>query len=248
MTQYSILNKMGRAFEYRKARKFARWGAMSKVFTKIGKEIALSVKGGGTDPTNNPRLRAAIQNAKKANMPKTTVDSAIKKASSKDAENYAEVVYEGYGPHGIAILVETTTDNPTRTVANVRSHFNKCGGAMGTSGSVDYMFTRKGLFRVKKEHISNIEDLELELIDAGLDEIKDEGEEYAIYCNFTDFGSMQKALEEQNIEIDESALERLPNMTKELTEEQVEQVIKLIERLEDDDDVANVFHTMDMSE
>ena len=153
---------MGRAFEYRKARKFARWGAMSKVFTKIGKEIALSVKGGGIDPSNNPRLRAAIQNAKKANMPKTTVDSAIKKASSKEAENYAEVVYEGYGPFGIAILVETTTDNPTRTVANVRSHFNKCGGTMGTSGSVDYMFTRKGIFRVKKEHIANVEDLEFD--------------------------------------------------------------------------------------
>jgi YebC/PmpR family DNA-binding regulatory protein len=239
---------MGRAFEYRKERKFARWGAMAKIFTKIGKEIALSVKTGGTDPNNNPRLRAAVQNAKKANMPKTNVESAIKRASSKEAENYAEVVYEGYGPHGIAILVETTTDNPTRTVANIRSHFNKCGGAMGTSGSVDYMFTRKGLFRVKKEFISNVEDLEFELIDAGLDEIKDEGDDYAIYCNFTDFGSMQKALEERNIEIDESALERIPNMTKELNEEQVEQVIKLIERLEDDDDVANVFHTMDMSE
>ena len=239
---------MGRAFEYRKARKFARWGAMAKVFTKIGKEIALAVKDGGTDPNNNPRLRAAIQNSKKANMPKTNVEAAIKRASSKDAENYAEVVYEGYGPNGIAILVETTTDNPTRTVANVRSHFNKCGGAMGTSGSVDYMFTRKGVFKVKKEVIPNVEDMEFELIDFGLDEIKDEGEEYAIFCNFTDFGSMQKALEERNIEVEESSLERLPNMTKPLNEEAVEQVIKLIERLEDDEDVANVFHTMDMSE
>ena len=239
---------MGRAFEYRKERKFARWGAMAKTFTKIGREIALSVKEGGTDPNYNPRLRAAVNNAKKANMPKTNVESAIKKASSKDAENYAEVIYEGYGPFGIAILIETTTDNGTRTVANLRTHFNKCGGQLGTSGSVDYMFTRKGVFHVKKENIKDYDELEMEMIDFGLDEIKDEGEEYIIYSNFTDFGTMQKFLESKGIEIDESGLERIPNMTKKITDEQVESIFKLIDRLEDDDDVAQVFHTMDMSE
>lgn len=239
---------MGRAFEYRKDRKFARWGAMAKTFTKIGKEIALAVKDGGTDPNYNPRLRAAVQNSRKANMPKANVEAAIKRATSKDAENYAEVVYEGYAPHGIAVLVETTTDNSTRTVANVRSYFNKLGGSLGTSGSVDYMFNRKAVFRVKKEAIKDLEELELELIDAGLDEIKEEGEEVVIYANFTDFGTMQKALEERGIEVDESALERIPTMTKKITDEQAESVIKLIERLEDDDDVANVFHTMDMTE
>jgi YebC/PmpR family DNA-binding regulatory protein len=239
---------MGRAFEYRKERKFARWGAMAKTFTKIGKEIVLSVKEGGADPNYNPRLRAAVNNAKKANMPKTNVESAIKRAVSKDAENYAEVVYEGYGPHGIAILVETTTDNPTRTVANLRSHFNKCGGTLGTSGSVDYMFTRKGVFKVKKEFIKDYDELELELIDFGLDEIKDDGEEYIIYSNFTDFGTMQKHLEEKGIEIDESSLERIPNMTKKLEDDKVDAIFKLIDRLEEDDDVSQVFHTMDMSE
>jgi YebC/PmpR family DNA-binding regulatory protein len=239
---------MGRAFEYRKERKFARWGAMAKTFTKIGKEIVLSVKEGGADPNYNPRLRAAINNAKKANMPKTNVDSAIKRAVSKDVENYAEVVYEGYGPQGIAILVETTTDNPTRTVANLRSHFNKCGGTLGTSGSVDYMFTRKGVFKVKKEFIKDYDELEMELIDFGLDEIKDDGEEYIIYSNFTDFGTMQKHLEERGIEIDESSLERIPNMTKKLEDDKVDSIFKLIDRLEEDEDVSQVFHTMDMSE
>ena len=239
---------MGRAFEYRKERKFARWGAMAKIFTKIGKEIALSVKDGGIDPAYNPRLRAAIQNAKKANMPKANVESAIKRASSKEAENYAEVVYEGYGPHGIAILVETTTDNTTRTVANIRMHFNKLGGSLGNSGSVDYMFTRKGVFRVKKEAMPNYEELELDMIDYGLDEIKVEGDELVIYCNFSDFGSMQKYLDENGIEIEESALERIPNITKQLSDEETEAVIKLIDKLEDDDDVAKVFTTMDMSE
>ena len=239
---------MGRAFEYRKARKFARWGAMAKTFTKIGKEIVLAVKEGGIDPNYNSRLRSAINNAKKANMPKATVDSAIKKATSKDAENYIEAVYEGYGPHGIAILVETTTDNTTRTVANIRMHFNKCGGTLGNSGSVDFMFVRKGVFRIKKEVLPNYEELEFEMIDYGLDEIKDEGDVWAIYCNFTDFGTMQKFLEDKNIEIDESALERIPTMTKQLNDEETDAIFKLIDRLEEDDDVANVFTTMDMSE
>lgn len=239
---------MGRAFEYRKARKFARWGAMAKTFTKIGKEIVLAVKEGGIDPNYNSRLRSAINNAKKANMPKATVDSAIKKATSKDAENYVEAVYEGYGPHGIAILVETTTDNTTRTVANIRMHFNKCGGTLGNSGSVDFMFVRKGVFRIKKEVLPDYEELEFEMIDYGLDEIKDEGDVWAIFCNFTDFGTMQKFLDEKNIEIDESALERIPTMTKQLNDEETDAIFKLIDRLEEDEDVANVFTTMDMSE
>lgn len=239
---------MGRAFEYRKARKFARWGAMAKTFTKIGKEIALAVKEGGTDPNYNSRLRAAVNNAKKANMPKTNVESAIKNASAKDAENYAEVVYEGYGPHGIAVMVETTTNNTTRTVANIRMHFNKCAGTLGTFGSVDFMFTRKGVFRIKKEVLPDYEELEFEMIDFGLDEIKDEGDVWAVFCNFTDFGTMQKFLEDKGIEIDESGLERIPTMTKQLNDEETDAIIKLIDRLEEDDDVANVFTTMDMSE
>ena len=239
---------MGRAFEYRKASKLKRWGNMARVFTKIGREIAIAIKEGGGDPHNNPRLRLAIQNSKKANMPKTNVEAAIKRATSKDSENFAEVVYEGYGPNGIAFLVETTTDNPTRTVANIRMHFNRGGGSLGTSGSVDYMFTRRGAFRVKKDAMPNYEDMELEMIDYGLDEIKVEDGELVISCNFTDFGSMQKFFEEKNIEVEEALLERIPNVTKKLSDEEAEAVIKLVERFEDDDDVSNVFHTMDMSE
>ena len=239
---------MGRAFEYRKASKLKRWGNMARVFTKIGREIAIAIKEGGGDPHNNPRLRLAIQNSKKANMPKANVEAAIKRATSKDSENFAEVVYEGYGPNGIAFLVETTTDNPTRTVANIRMHFNRGGGSLGTSGSVDYMFTRKSVFRVKKDAMPNYEEMELEMIDYGLDEIKVEDEELVISCNFTDFGSMQKFFEEKNIEVEEAILERIPNVTKKLSDEEAEAVIKLVERFEDDDDVSNVFHTMDMSE
>ena len=238
---------MGRAFEYRKERKMKRWGAMAKTFTKIGKEIAMAVKEGGPDPNYNPRLRAAVNNAKVANMPKANVENAIKRATSKDAENYSEIVYEGYGPHGIAVLVETTTDNGTRTVANVRMHFNKCGGSLGTSGSVDYMFVRKGVFRVKNEGL-DLEELELELIDAGLDELKVEEDELVIYSTFTEFGTMSKALENKGIEVINAELQRIPTVTKKLNDEEIEAVIKLIERLEDDEDVANVFTTMDMSE
>jgi YebC/PmpR family DNA-binding regulatory protein len=239
---------MGRAFEYRKATKMKRWSNMAKVFTKIGREISIAVKSGGGDANNNPRLRAAVQNAKKANMPKVNVESAIKKASSKDAENFNEVVYEGYGPNGIAMMVETTTDNPTRTVANIRMYFNKMGGTMGTFGSVDFMFTRKSMFRVKKEAIPDYEEMELEMIDFGLDEIKVEEDELVIYANFEDYGTMQKFLEDKGIEIEEASLVRIPNMTKELNDEQAEAIFKLIDKFEDDDDVANVFHTMDMSE
>ncbi len=220
---------------------------MAKNFTKVGREIAIAIKEGGADPNYNSRLRLAIQNAKSFNMPKVNVENAIKRATSKDSENYAEVVYEGYGPNGIAVLVETTTDNPTRTVANIRVHFNRCGGLLGNSGSVDYMFERKGVFKIKKEGI-NLEDIELELIDHGLEEIKEEEDEIALYTSFADFGALQKALEEKKIEVVSAELVRIPTVTKKLTDEQAEGVIKLIDRLEEDEDVANVFHTMDMSE
>jgi YebC/PmpR family DNA-binding regulatory protein len=238
---------MGRAFEFRKERKFKRWAGMAKTFTRIGREIALAVKAGGDNPEYNSRLRMAIQNAKTANMPKSNIESAIKKASGKDAENFQEVVYEGYAAHGIAVLVETATDNPTRTVANVRMHFDRCGGALGTSGSVSFMFNRKAVFKVK-EAGQNWEELELELIDAGLEEMKKEEDEMVLYSDFKDFGTMQKALEDLKIETSSAQLEWIPTLTKKVGDAEVEQVIKLIDRLEEDDDVLNVFHTMDMSE
>lgn len=238
---------MGRAFEFRKERKFKRWAGMAKTFTRIGREIAIAVKSGGVNPDYNPRLRVAIQNARAANMPKTNVESAIKKASSKEAENYQEVVYEGYAPNGVAVLVETATDNPTRTVANVRMYFDRCGGALGVSGSVSYMFNRKGVFKAKAEG-RDWDELELELIDAGLEEIKREDDEIALFVDFKDFGTMQKALEDRGIETSSAQLEWIPNLAKKLSDAEVEQVIKLIDRLEEDDDVLNVFHTMDMSE
>jgi YebC/PmpR family DNA-binding regulatory protein len=238
---------MGRAFEFRKERKFKRWAGMAKTFTRIGREIAIAVKAGGANPEYNSRLRMAIQNAKAANMPKTNVENAIKKASGKEAENFQEVLYEGKGSHGIAILVETATDNPTRTVANVRMHFDRCGGALGTSGSVGFLFDRKGVFKLKAEG-HDWDELELELIDAGLEELKREEDEIVLYSTFTDFGSMQKALEDRNIEVSSAALEYIPTSTKKLGDTEVEQVIKLIDRLEEDEDVLNVFHTMDMSE
>ncbi len=239
---------MGRAFEFRKGRKMKRWASMAKTFTRVGREIALAVKSGGPNPEYNARLRMAIQNAKVANMPKVNVENAIKKASGKDAENFQEVVYEGYGPHGVAVLVETATDNPTRTVANVRMYFDRCGGALGTSGSVSFMFDRKGVFKITPQPGQHWDELELELIDAGLDEMKQEDEEVVLYTNFTDFGTMQAALEARNIEVDSAQLEWLPTTTKKVSDSEAEQVIKLIERLEEDDDVLNVFSTMDMTE
>lgn len=238
---------MGRAFEFRKERKMKRWAGMAKTFTRIGREIALAVKAGGTSPEYNSRLRVAIQNAKAANMPKSNVENAIKNASAKEAENYQEVIYEGKGPHGIAFLVETATNNPTRTVANVRMYFDRCGGALGNSGTVSFLFDRKGVFKVKAEG-QNWDELELELIDAGLEDMKREDEEVVLYTSFTDFGTMQTALEERNIEAVSAGLEWIPTSMKKLGDAEVEQVIKLIDRLEEDDDVLNVFHTMDMSE
>jgi YebC/PmpR family DNA-binding regulatory protein len=238
---------MGRAFEYRKERKMKRWANMAKTFTKIGREISIAVKEGGGDPEYNPRLRLAIQNAKTANMPKTNIENAIKKALSKDAASYDEVVYEGYAPHGIAVLVETATDNTNRTVASMRLIFSKNGGSLGTSGSVDFMFERKGVFKVKKEEI-DLEALELELIDFGLQEVKEEDDMLVLYSDFTDYGTLQKALEERQIEVENSEVIRIPTHTKKLSDEEADEVIKLIDKMEDDEDVINVFHNMDMEE
>ena len=221
-----------------------RWANMAKTFTKIGREISIAVKEGGPDPEYNSRLRLAIQNAKTANMPKANIENAIKKATSKDAEDYSEAIFEGYAPHGVAVMVETATDNNNRTVANVRHIFSKYGGALSTSGSVDYMFTRKGVFKIKPEGL-DADELELELIDFGLDELKREEEELVLYSSFEDFGNLQKALEEREIEVQSTELVRIPSHTKELTDDQVEDVIKLIEKMEEDEDVINIFHNMD---
>ncbi|UKN03050.1 YebC/PmpR family DNA-binding transcriptional regulator [Paracrocinitomix mangrovi] len=236
---------MGRAFEFRKARKMKRWGQMSKTFTKLGREITKAAKEGGPDPEANSTLRVLIQNAKAANMPKDNVERAIKKATDKNQENWDERVYEGYGQHGIAVLVETLTDNPTRTVANVRAAFNKCDGSLGTSGSVEFLFERKCMFKIEAGDI-DLEEFEFSMIDFGAEEIdKDEEEnEIIIYGQFEDFGSIQGGLEELGYEIKEANLERIPLNTTQLTPEQEEDVNKLIERLEDDDDVQAVFHTM----
>ncbi len=216
---------------------------MSKAFTKIGKEITMAVKSGGGDPSTNSRLRAIIQNARAVNMPKVNVETAIKKASDKDAANYDEVIYEGYGNFGVAILIETATDNTTRTVANIRSVFNKFGGTLGTQGSLDFIFERKANFTVKNNGL-NIEELELELIDAGLEEIEGDAEEILIVCAFADFGAMQKAIEAKGLEILSAEKIRMPLSTKEVTEEQRESINKVVERFEEDDDVQQVFTNM----
>jgi YebC/PmpR family DNA-binding regulatory protein len=235
---------MGRAFEYRKERKMKRWGAMAKAFTRIGKISLLRLKKADRILILTFRLRQAIQNAKSANMPKDRVENAIKKASSKDAENFEEVTYEGYAAHGVAIVVDTATNNPTRTVANVRSYFNKLGGAMGTSGSVEYAFQKKALFKFNKG-THDIEELEFELIDAGLSELQVEEDLILAYADFVNYGNLAKALEQKGIEIVESTYEKIPDFFKEgLTDEQAEEVIKLIDKLEEDDDVTFVFHNM----
>ena len=237
---------MGRAFEYRKARKLKRWGNMSRTFTKIGKEITIAVKAGGPDPNANSRLRVLMQNAKAANMPKDTVERAIKKATDKDASDYKEIVYEGYGPFGIAILVETATDNNTRTVANVRSYFNKFGGNLGTSGSLSFLFEHKCFFTVKDKEGVSLEDLELELIDYGVDEIEKDEEEgdILIYGAFEENSNIQKYLEDNGFEIVRNEFVRIPNDLKEVTPEQRETLNKLLEKFEEDDDVQHVFHNM----
>ncbi|MFN2430311.1 MAG: YebC/PmpR family DNA-binding transcriptional regulator [Cryomorphaceae bacterium] len=236
---------MGRAFEFRKERKMKRWAKMSKQFTRLGKDIVMAVKEGGSDPESNSKLRAVIQNCKAVNMPKDNIERAIKRASDKDQEDYKEVVFEGYAPHGIAVLIETATDNNTRTVANVRSYFNKCNGSMGTSGSVEFLFEHKCYFKIAKGE-NDLEELELELIDFGADEIfEEEDDTIMIYAPFSDFGNLQKGIEDLDIEVINSGFDRIPMDTKKLTEEQEADVEKLIEKLEDDDDVQNVFHNME---
>ena len=235
---------MGRAFEYRKARKLKRWGNMARTFTKLGKEIAIAVKAGGPDPGGNTRLRVLIQNAKAANMPKENIERAIKRATSKEMGDYKEMVYEGYAPYGIAVIVETATDNTTRTVANVRNCFNKCGGSLGTSGSVSFLFEHKCVFKIAQKEGLDIESLELELIDCGVDEVFNDESEIVIYAPFEAYGTIQKYLEDHNIEIISGEFERIPLDTKEVTEEQRASVEKLIERLEEDEDVTNGFHNM----
>jgi YebC/PmpR family DNA-binding regulatory protein len=238
---------MGRAFEFRRARKEKRWANMARTFTKYGREISLAVKAGGPDVETNARLRVVIQNAKAANMPKDNIESAIKKASAKDAATLEEMNYEGYAPYGVAIFVETATDNPTRTVANVRSYFNKCNGQLGTSGSLEFIFDRKGVFTIPSAGV-NRDDLEMLLIENGAEDIVDQDEDIIAYTSFADFIGVQRALEQAGITVTNAEVRRIPNNTVTLTDEQAEEIIKLIDRLEDDDDVQNVFHNMNENE
>jgi YebC/PmpR family DNA-binding regulatory protein len=239
---------MGRIFEVRKASMFARWDKMAKNFTRIGKEIIIAVKAGGADPGQNAALRRCFQNARSVGMPKDRVEAAIKRAQGKELVNYDEILYEGYAPHGVAILVETATDNHVRTVANVKSHFTKCHGTLGNSGSVSFQFKKMGVFKLKPEGLST-DDMELELIDFGLEELGEgsgeNGEDILVVrCAFTDFGNMQKALEDKGIAPMSAELEWIPTVTVPMNDEQAADVSKLIERLEQDDDVQKVFHNM----
>jgi len=235
---------MGRIFETRKHKIMARNDKNAKAFTRIGKDIAIAVKAGGPDPANNPRLRQIMANAKGVNMPKDRVEAAIKRASDKDTSSYEEVVYEGYGPYGVAILVETATDNPTRTVANLRVYFSRGGGALGNSGSLNFIFERKGVFRIAESAVANMEELELELIDHGLDSIEKEEGEIIIHTAFADFGKMAKALEDMSIAVTKAGLERIPLSYAEITEEQVDEILELVEKIEEDDDVQAVYHNL----
>jgi len=240
---------MGRAFEFRKARKMKRWSKMAKTFTRIGKDIVIAVKEGGPSPETNSRLRQVMQNAKAANMPKDNVFRAIKKASSKNTENYNEVSLEGYAANGIAVFIDCATNNNNRTVADVRSYFSKCGGALGTNGSLEFIFNRKGVFTIERDRISiPLDDLEMELIDGGLEELEIDNEEITIYCDFHKFSSMQKKIEELNIEITNSELQRIPTSTKRITTEQSQKVLNLLDLLEENDDVQQVFHNMELTE
>lgn len=234
---------MGRVFEKRKHKIFARNAKLSKTFTRIGKEISIAVKSGGPNPDSNPRLKQAMQNAKGASMPKDRIEAAIKRASNKDLRDYEEVLYEGFAPYGVALLIETATDNTTRTVANMRMYFNRGEGSLGNSGSVAFLFERKGLFKFPKNNL-NLEDLELELIDSGLLDIMEDDGNVFVYSSFEDFGTMSKALEERNIETTSAELVREPLNTVEVSEAQAEQVQALCDKIEEDEDVQNVFHNM----
>lgn len=235
---------MGRIFEKRKHRMFARFARMSKAFNRVGREIEIAVKAGGPDPKGNPRLRLAVQNAKSVNMPKDRVDAAIKRASSKDTTGYQETVYEGYGPHGIAVLVECATDNPTRTVANIRHILTRAGGTLGTSGSISFMFERKGVFKIPAGGVPSIDEFELEMIDFGLEELVREGDNLYLSTSFQDFGKMHKVLEERGIEPVTTEVQYIPATTKEISETEAAEVKDLLDKLEEDDDVQSVFHTM----
>lgn len=232
---------MGRAFEYRKASKMKRWGAMSRLFPKLAKAIEMAAKAGVPDPEMNSALRTAILNAKAENMPKTNIEAAIKRASGKDAANYTDVNFEGKGPHGALIFVETATDNNTRTVANVKMYFNKNGGSMAPTGSLEFMFDRKAFFEFNKTEDMDLEELEMELIDAGLEEIEEEDGIVLVTGDYTDFGTLNKAFEDMGIELTKAKLERISNNPQEFTEEQQEEIGKLLEKLEDDDDVQAVY-------
>ena len=240
---------MGRAFEFRKERKFKRWAKMAVQFTRLGKEIAMAVKEGGPNPEANSRLRTAIQNGKAVNMPKDRIEAAIKRASDKDAKGYEEHVYEGYGPHGVPILIETATDNTNRTVANIRSYFSKAGGTLGKTGSLDFIFQRKSIFRFTVADDVDLEELELELIDGGLEELyveaDEEGNDVVVaQTSFEDFGNMQRLLEEKGIEVKSAKLERISLSHTEVSEEDAAEVLKLVDKIEEDDDVQAVYHNM----
>ena len=240
---------MGRAFEFRKARKMKRWSAMAKTFTRIGKDIVMAVKESGPDPDTNSRLRQVMQNAKAANMPKDNVLRAIKKASDKDTANYDEMSLEGYAVHGVAVFVDCATNNNNRTVADVRSYFSKCDGAMGTNGCLEFIFDRKGVFTIDPENLPiDPEELEMELIDGGLEELEIDDEAITVYCDFPDFNNLQVKLEELGVEIKNSELQRIPNNFKTISAEQAEKVLKLLDLLEENDDVQQVFHNMELTE
>lgn len=232
---------MGRAFEYRRAAKEARWDKMSKVFPKLAKAITVAVKEGGPEPEMNAKLRTAIQNAKAQNMPKDNIENAIKRASGNDAADYTEVIYEGKGPHGVLVFVECATDNTTRTVANVKAYFSKSGGGMVPNGSLEFMFDRKAVFEFEKPEGLDLEELELELIDAGLEEIVINGDTVYLYADYTNFGTLSKALEERKLDIKKANLERIPNSPVEFSEEQMEEIEKMLDKIEDDDDVQAVY-------
>ena len=235
---------MGRVFEKRKHKMFARFDKMAKSFTKIGKEIAIAVKQGGPEPDNNPRLRTAILNGRGVNMPKDRIENAIKKASTKEAGNFEEIVYEGYGPHGVPIVIECATDNPTRTVANIRMYFSRGNGTLGKTGSLDFLFVRKGVFRLEKSPSISPDDLELELIDHGLESLETDDEQVIIYTAFSDYGKMQKGLEDRKIPVKKAGLERIPTNFSEVTEAQADEILELIDRFEEDDDVQAVYHNL----
>jgi YebC/PmpR family DNA-binding regulatory protein len=232
---------MGRAFEYRRAAKEKRWDKMSKLFPKLAKAITIAAKEGGQDPDMNATLRTAIQNAIAQNMPKDNIESAIKRADAKDFENYVEVIYEGKGPHGVLVFVECATDNTTRTVANVKSYFNKAGGQVVPNGSFEFMFNRKAVFEITQFDDLDLDDLELELIDAGLEEIEKEEDRVVLYADYTSFGNLQEALEKKNIEVEKSSLKRIATSPVEFTDEQLEDIEKMLDKIEDDDDIQQVF-------